>query len=740
MKKQLLFFCLALSGFLFINPVKAQTPDTINVIAQNKVHMNWYGAFNDTAVFPPDTNSYRKVLLNFTLGCPSSGCSAWDYTVDIYLIHNTHIKDSTYTAAPSFTVNGKTKDTVYVKKDTTYTTYYDTLTHATDSTANNPYTIVQYKDSLNPTTPSDTLYWWMASYYNYYYDNSGNITDSIFVPADTTMYVKYYHYWHVYDSVETYEIARMITPYGGYYATSWTHPYTFDVTDFAWMMHDSVQIQVFYSGWSDGFTATCDFEMITGIPPHKAYKTIPMWTGTFPYGNVSNPISNYLVPRPIKIDSAASAVRLRILQTGHGEDNNNCTEFCSKYQHVSVNGKEHFTPLVWRDLCGLNPLYHQAGTWLFDRANWCPGEQITPYLDDLTPYVTPSQTDTIVMAMDPYTSPNGGSVYTIGAELVYYGPISFGLDASLDDIITPTTNPLYGRLNPTCGPPQVIIRNTGSTPITSLDITYGPLGGVSNVYHWTGNLFFNDTALVTLPAISLATTNKTLMFRAKVSNPNGMKDEYSDNDSLVTPYTIVPDYPSTFIIQLTTNKTAWEDSYFIANDQDSVVYQKSGFSNTTTYKDTVTLPNGCYHFELDDAGKDGLSFFANSDGNGSLTFYKISPHVVLKSFQPDFGTSAIQNFTVGAITGVNEPQSKDIRYIVYPNPANKQITISGLAQSKGDKDIKLYSEMGSLVYQQHISGSLYQYSINTSSLSEGVYCLVISNKDGMVVKKLVITH
>lgn len=740
MKNYVCLPVLIFLGFLFPNPIKAQKPDTIHVMAQNKVHMNWYGAFNDTAVFPPDTNSYRKVLLNFTLGCPTGGCSAWDYTVDIYLKHNTHVKDSTYTAAPSFTVNGKVKDTVYVKKDTTYTTYYDTLTHATDSTANNPYTIIQYNDSVNPTTPSDTLYGWAGNYYNYYYDTTGTVTDSILVPMDTTMYVHYYHYWYVYDSIETYEIARMITPYAGYYANTWTHPYVFDVSDFDWMMHDSVQIEVFYSGWSDGFTATCDFEMITGTPPHQAYKTVPMWTGTFPYGNASDPISDYLVPKPIKIDSAASAVRLRILQTGHGEDNNNCTEFCAKYQHIKVNGIEHFTPRVWRDVCGLNPLYHQAGTWLYDRANWCPGEQITPYLDDLTPYVTPKQVDTIVMSMDPYTSPNGGSVYTIGAELIYYGPVNFSLDASLDDIVSPTDNPIYSRINPSCGQPQVIIRNTGSTPITSLDITYGPLSGISATYHWTGNLFFNDTALVTLPAIDLTTTDKTYNFRAKVSNPNGMKDQYSDNDSMVTSYTLVPDYPSSFIIQLSTNHAAYEDSYFIANDQDSVVYQMGGFANSTTYKDTVTLPDGCYHFEMDDEGKDGLYFFANSDGNGALNFYRVSPHSLLKSFQSDFGTSIVQNFTVGATLGINEPHNKDLRYEVYPNPANDVINITGLTQSDKDKDLRLYSELGTLVYQQHISGLKDEYSINAAALSQGVYCLVISSSDGMVVKKLVVNH
>jgi len=732
---------LTLISFLSFNQLFSQSPDTIHVIAQNKTHMGSYGSYTTTAAFPPDTNSYRKVLLNFTLGCPSGGCSQWDYTVDIYLNHDTHIKDSNLVKTPSFTVNGTTKDTVYINKDTTYTTYYDTTTHKTDSTANAVLVIVQYKDSLTPTTPSDTIKWWNANYYNYYYDSTGHKTDSILVTTDSTMYVKFYYYYHVYDSIESYEIARMITPYAGYYAKTWTYPYVFDVTDFDCMMHDSVQIEAFYSGYTDGFTATCDFEMITGTPPHKAYMVHPMWTGSFPYGNPSNPISNYLVPRPIKIDSNASAVRLRVLQTGHGEDVNNCTEFCANYNHILVNSKQQYSSYVWKDDCGLNPLYHQAGTWLYNRANWCPGEQITPYLYDLSAYVTPGKTDTILMSMDPYApSSYGGSIYTIGATLIYYGPINYSLDASLDDIIMPTSNPLYSRMNPICDSPMVVIRNTGSTPLTSVDITYGQVGGASNVFHWTGTLLFDDTAVVRLPQVALtATTN--YVFQAKVSNPNGGTDMNPDNDMLQTPYTIVPTLPADFIIRLITNNVGSDYSYLLTDELGNTIVQRSGLANTTTYRDTVHLAAGCYNFELYDSGEEGLSFWANTgQGNGSLTFTKIKPPSVLVAFQADFGTSIIYNFTVSSGTGFQELNNGGLDFDLYPNPATDKFTLSALSASKKEKDVRIYSAVGELVYECHVPATVDQYTINTSSLVSGFYFVEISNTDGTVVKKLTVVR
>lgn len=736
--KKYIFVNLLLIFIIGITPsVNAQIADTFNIVTNVDTMRSPPSGYYGWGVFPADTVSYRKVYLNFTLGC-GGGCSGWDYTVDIYLIQNTHHLDSTLLEGPTFTVNGGQMDSVKVKKDTTYKTYYDTTTHLTDSTKNTAYTIVQYKNCSTPTIPTDTVYWWVAGYYNYYYNNTGQIADSIFVTADTAMYLSHCPYYSApFDSLASYEIARMITPYGGYYAGSWTNPYRFDVTDFSSLLHDSVQIEVAYSGWTSQFTAKCSFEVITGIPDHKPYKAINMWSGSFPYGDVGNPISNYLPTATVKIDTGAHATRLRILQTGHGEDGNNCTEFCANYQHVFINGTERYTPYVWRDDCGLNPLWHQGGTWLFDRANWCPGDLVNPYLDDLTPYVTRGANNTIQITMDPYTTPNGGSIYIFGTSLIYYGPISFQLDAAVEDIISPNMYAPYSRSNPNCGSPEVVIRNTGADTLKSLAFNYGQVGGDHYNYTWNGNLPFDDTTLVYLPTVDLksSTTNK---FEVTISNPNGGTDQYANNNYMQVPYDTVPDYPSSFIIKLTTNLAGWQYSYFIKNANGVTVDSKSGFSNSTTYRDTVHLATGCYHFELDASEKQGLSFFANSNGNGSLVFTHVSPPSVFNTLQADFGTSVCQNFDVGVVTG--EGQLKyGVDYSVYPNPAKNELNLAGLDASLKDKTVRIYSSMGMLVYENTISGGIDNYSINIENFAAGIYCVVISNDDGQVVKKIMVS-
>ncbi len=737
MKHTISLSSFVLAATLLCNISFAQQADTIYVTTQNQVRMTsppagYYG----WGVFPADTVSYRKVYLNFTLGCGGS-CSQWDYTVQVFLLQNTHHLDSTLVQGPSFTVNGNVIDSVKVKFDTTYKTHYDTVTHKTDSTANTAYTIVQYKNCLKPNIPTDTVYWWVAGYYNFYYDTTGKIIDSAFVTPDTSMHISYCPYYSVYDSIATYELSRMITPYGGYYNGAWTFPYKFDITDFSSLLHDSVKIEVFYSGWTNGFDATCQFEMITGIPDHNPYKVVNMWNGTFPYGSSGNPISNYLVTKGVKIDTGAYGTRLRVTQTGHGEDNNNCEEFCSNYNHILVNGTQQYSTFVWRDDCGMNPLWHQAGTWLFNRANWCPGALVNTYLYDLTPYVVRGTTDSLDITCDPYTSPNGGSVYIFGTSLIYYSAPKFTLDASIEDILAPNKYPPYARFNPICGDPQVVIRNTGSTALTSLDFTYGEVGGQTYNYTWHGSLAFDDTTLVDLPAVYLK-SSPTNLFGVTISNPNGGVDQYANNNYMQVSYDTVPTYPSSFIIDLVTNLDASSYSYFIKDAGGNTIDSKSNFANSTTYLDTVHLTPGCYHFELDASNEQGLEFWDNSYGAGRLYFRRTNG-VLFNNFQTDFGTSVEQNFYVGNLTGFDE-LSSNIDYDVYPNPASQQLTVAGLNGSSKSKELHIYSSVGQLVYQSIIPAGADFVNINISGLSAGLYCVIISNADGQSVKKVMISR
>lgn len=731
MKKLLLLIVIVFTVQLSF----ANAGDTTVIRTHNVTHLSWYGSYDTWTAFPSDTSHFRKITLKLTLGCPTGGCSDWDYTTKVIVRHRTGAKDSTLMNTPYFTVNGNTVDSVLFATDTTYTHFYNASSMITDSTANTPLMIVEYNDSVNPSNPTDTLWYWGAGYWNYQYDSTGTVTDSSFVNADSTWYQQYHTWYNVFDVIEDIEIARLITPYANGFSSTWTRLYKMDVTDYWPVLQDSVEMRVFYDGWSDGFTATLDFEMIKGTPPREAYKIQNLWNGGFPYGDPNNSIENYLVAKNITIDPAAAGTRLRLLQTGHGfGGNQDCAEFCPKMNYIKLNGNQVFSNLVWRDNCGENPLYPQPGTWLYDRANWCPGADVKPYVHELTPLVTAGQTYSIDMDMEPFTNiGNNNCSYGVGSHLVYFHTPAHTLDAEVWDILAPSDYYAYRRFNPICKQPRIVIRNSGTTPLTSCTITYGVTGGPVQTYQWTGNLAFLDTVSVTLGNIDWFTPTYQRVFYATVSNPNGQADQYAANDRMESTYNIPDSQPQDFVVVVKTNYQGWETTYDLIDDQGNVLLSRSGLANSTFYRDTMHVQPGCYQFRIFDAGKDGLSFWANNAGSGTLRFGSLTG-TTIKSFSADFGSSIIYNFTVGYTLKVEEQE--ELALDIYPNPANDVLNIE--LPSNDASLIRVFDASGKMVMMREVKGQE-EYTLDVSSLSAGLYNVQLNVGGKQAQKRVVIT-
>ena len=86
------------------------------------------------------------------------------------------------------------------------------------------------------------------------------------------------------------------------------------------------------------------------------------------------------------------ASALKLVSTGHGwgaNNTGNAAEFHRDEHHIWVGGVETFSQDNWND-CNPNPdaCSPQNGTWIYDRAGWCPGS-IAQWFDyDMTPYIS----------------------------------------------------------------------------------------------------------------------------------------------------------------------------------------------------------------------------------------------------------------------------------------------------------------------------------------------------------------
>lgn len=601
-----------------------------------------------------------------------------------------------------------------------YTSYIDSM-QVIDSLMNTPYQIFVYNDSINtPGVPTDTITGWPL--------NPNQV-------ADSTIYADTYDYFNYFPQVIRYEMGRYITPYGNGLSLGAGWTWTYDVSDYKTLLHDSVHLAA--GNWQE--LLDVKFLMIVGTPPRDVIGIANLYNGNFNYGIGSDPIDNYLPPLNVNIPANAVNSRWKSRVTGHGMDSpGNCAEFCPKNHFYNINNQLQYTKLVWRDNCDVNPLYPQGGTWVYDRSNWCPGAEVWTYDMELTPYVTPGSTNVLNHDVQAYVQTSGWDYYQIEDQIVYYSAPNFTLDASLDDIISPSKDQMWLRKNPICTNPIVKITNTGSTTLTSLVITYGLNNGPQSTFNWTGSLDFMESEEVTLGTFGWAQGASN--FVVSISSPNGGTDQYPHNNNRISDYVYPPVMPATMVIEFKTNTYPWENSYTLKNSAGNVIHSRSGLSANTIYRDTLTLATDCYEFELLDNGEDGLSWWANSaQGAGYLRFRSATVNQILKSFGADFGGKIFQQFTVGLTSSTPDYILSDqLAMYVYPNPSNGMVNIDVNMTKRDNGVIEVYDVYGKKVYtHNYYNLTAESIEVDFSGLPKGVYFVTLNTGDQQVVRRLI---
>ena len=250
-----------------------------------------------------------------------------------------------------------------------------------DSVMDAQTSVVLYSNSSDPTAPTDTLFVYQPFWGNYVYDVNGNAIDSTWYGADSTIYLAQHPYYSdPFEVIVNYELGRYITPYGiGLdLGDGWT--WVFDVSDYRPLLHDSVHLAA--GNWQE--LLDMKFLFIHGTPPRTPMKVENIWTGTYGLSNFNTNIDD----RDINLDANTHMWRLKTRASGHRFSNpTNCAEFCPRQHWVDVNNNTIHTWLLWKE-CADNALYPQGGTWLNDRAAWCPGAKVTTYDHELTPYIS----------------------------------------------------------------------------------------------------------------------------------------------------------------------------------------------------------------------------------------------------------------------------------------------------------------------------------------------------------------
>ncbi len=155
---------------------------------------------------------------------------------------------------------------------------------------------------------------------------------------------------------------------------------------------------------------------------------------------------------------------------------------------------------------------------------------------------------------------------------------------------------------------------------------------------------------------------------------------------------------------------------------------RSNFSANTLYVDTLDMLPGCYKVTLFDSGEDGISWWANNDGDGYFQI-RIEGGSLWESLNPDFGKFASYSFRYSNLVGVEETAAPVEGFDLYPNPATDRVTLRYELPASATVHYEVFNLLGERVLQgaeREAGIGVYTEEISTTGLQPGNYVVFVA--------------
>jgi hypothetical protein len=612
-----------------------------------------------------------------------------------------------------------------------------------------PRTVIFEQQAVNRHFEITNAYVGTLQGNNIQYDENGQILAQVpFVATNQLLNEPITYYNPPYEIVKDVEIARYITPYGiqfdlGPNGFAWIY----DVTDYQDYLKNIVDL----AAHNTQELLDLKFAFIEGIPPRDLHKREPIWSDFRSYGfaNMANDVD--LQAKKIHLSDTSDNFKIKTRMSGHGQVGNNaCCEWVPNNHQIKVDGVSRFNWNIWEATdCGDNPNIGQGGTWPYAREGWCPGDQVKEYEFELTPFVTPGDSvelDYVINAVPANDPGQAGGNYIAAYDLISYSAPNFQNDAAIKDVLNPNNYEYYSKYNPTCSNPHVILKNTGSNPLTSCRITCWVTFENYIYLDWTGNLNFLEEQIVEIPVTDnnfWYDWDSSKTFRAFVHNVNGTNgdDEYNQNSLKSVHFDAPERIDGPFFVWLTTNNKASENNYRLQDHAGNIIFERTQLTNQTQYKDTFNLAPGCYSIIIEDTDSDGLSFWYSSQVEGETAGTMRLRQVgggYIEFFPGDFGSYHRYDFSVGFTVDVPENEMKH-EIAVFPNPSNGLTTIEVSGAVNNDASLEILDLTGRLIYSEKMNATanFAESFVDVSTYKSGTYLVKIITNDRVYTKSLV---
>ncbi|WP_139855797.1 T9SS type A sorting domain-containing protein [Aequorivita sinensis] len=273
------------------------------------------------------------------------------------------------------------------------------------------------------------------------------------------------------------------------------------------------------------------------------------------------------------------------------------------------------------------------------------------------------------------------------------------------------------EIEPTCDTElsaNVVIKNLGADPITSLPITY-TINGEAHTFTWTGNLLSLRSETVSLPTVNY-TLNSTNTLEVTIPN-----DDDNSNNSQSTTFDQAAEGTGTVNLEIRTDGYGSECRWNIKDSNGNIIDNGGPYPNNTTVNLTFNLDEDCYLFTGIDTWGDGGTRFTLTDSEGTQLFYAVG----------NWGAETTGQFGSNGVLGTNDFSTENIA--LYPNPASTVLNLKNAENA----NIDVYDILGKLILTQNNIDVDAQ--INVANLQAGTYFIKISKDNSVTTKKFLVT-
>jgi photosystem II stability/assembly factor-like uncharacterized protein len=360
--------------------------------------------------------------------------------------------------------------------------------------------------------------------------------------------------------------------------------------------------------------------------------------------------------------------------------------------------------------------------------------------------------------------------------------VLYNLDAGVYALISIPTTSCDSIITPV-----VRIKNFGTDTLTSLTLSYHLDGGSNSTYPWSGSLANNAYVNITLPAMNIPAGNHT--FTAFTSNPNGLTDGNTTNDSKTISFTIVgagqalpltEGFEGVIFPPSNWTSSAWEKTTLaggFGNSSSSTLidfYSMSpgqignlitDFSDFNSISTPIYLSFDVAYARYDNVFSDTLRVKISTDcgttwttvwtkGDSDLatapdmtsvfvptaaqwrtetidlsSYASMDKVKVLFEGQSGYGNDLyVDNINIYNALGITGNSINTNSVKIYPNPSNGEFSIDLKDMDNTNVAISIYDAMGALITKSSVvtDGTEQHFSFDLSGHAKGLYLIKIA--------------